>query len=185
MFVYNILFIVILTIFSFIIWSRLFIFFSPNQIEISKKLILSKKREEIEKESPVLIPYSIAIYKWPLIYNNENVMVHIMPQNYHFFVEQGKLIYHPIYNNINNNNNNNTCCDILSDFPEMAYILSVEESTNSLIIPHKTKMCRRPLEDLKRNIYTLMTYRLQTHHLKNPLTLLHHLSLIGRIKIKK
>lgn len=179
---YDILFFVILTILSIIIWFYLFIYFSPNQIEVSKNLILNNKRKTIEKESLPLIPYSMAVYK----HNNkntknerENVFVHIMPQNYHFFVEQGQLIYHPT-----SPPKNNICCT-LSEFPEIAYVFSVEESTTSLTIPQKTKMCRRPLEYLKSNIYTLMTYRLQTHHLKNPLKLLHHLALTGRIKLIK
>lgn len=186
-FSWDLFYIIILIILSFIIWHYIFIFYSSNQMKIFNKILKKKKEKEnnlSQTHQKDLLPYSIALYKESnSLFQSNNCMIHIMPQNYHFFIEDNKLIYQPIILNINNYQKQ--CCDQSSKYPDLAYILSVENTSISLITPIKKIMCRKSLNYLKEKVYTIVTYRLQTYHLKNPMTLLYHLHLNGKINLKK
>ena len=105
--------------------------------------------------------FEVVIYQYPV---NDYFMIIIKPQKYHFFIEDGKLIYHPRYSdNVSKYYNCPT-------FFEKAYQLPVQDvekeggggggeqqQQRKNIVPKI--ICHRNLKYLKSNIYTKQIHK--------------------------
>ena len=159
--------------------------YDNNDISIIKMVKLINKNKLLFNNN--IDFFSISIYKSN--YEKNNYMFIIRPQNYHFFLENDKFIYHPKnkhldgllkqyychdYNNDNNNtNNNNNDNDNEKEF-ELAYNLlplslpppSSLSSSQSLI---PKIICHKKLKYLKLYIYKEMIYYKVFYNLQNPI----------------
>ena len=125
-------------ILSLILWYRTFIFYAPDQSVFSQGEL------------------AVAVFCHPKK-RRRYCMIDIQPQNVQFFVDDGRLIYHPP-----GGGGGGWCPN--ATHPDLAFILT----------PH-TPICRRSLSFLKHYIYTEMVYKKTFTHLKNPIVILKRL----------
>ena len=103
--------------------------------------------------------FEVVIYQYPV---NDYFMIIIKPQKYHFFIENGKLIYHPRYSdNVSKYYNCPTFFNKAYQLPVNALGGEVggggekEEQLN--MVPKI--ICHRNLKYLKSNIYTKQIHK--------------------------
>ena len=103
--------------------------------------------------------FKISIYKSK--YEKNNFMLIIYPQEYHFFIENDQLIYHP-NNKYLDGILKQYFCDDDDDF-ELAYNINLNVSSPKVI-------CHKKLNFLKRNVYAdKSTYIKTFDELQNPI----------------
>ena len=89
--------------------------------------------------------FEVVIYQYPV---NDYFMIIIKPQKYHFFIEDGKLIYHPRYSdNVSKYYN----CPTLFEKAYQLPVHAVGEQQNNMV---PKIICHRNLKYLKSNVYT-------------------------------
>ena len=134
---------------------------------LNKIKLINKNKKKKGKENEYHYDfYNISIFKSSFEANN--YMLIIQPQNYHFFIENGELIYHPkkldslLKKYLCNNNNNND-----KDNFELAYKLPLSDKTS----PFPKIICHRNLNYLKLYIYkpeNIIHYK-YFHELQTPI----------------
>lgn len=140
---------------TLVLWSYLFIFYTPNQKLIMEWVLLN-------------LPYSVAIF---VDESRLCCMLHIQPQNVHLFIEYGRLVYQPTYQD----DNKITCMDT---HPDLGYEMSYKDNDQ-----HPPKIiCRRPLKFLHECVYTNMTYKRLFTTVQNPMGILYTLIREGWLK---
>ena len=126
--------------------------------------------------------FNISIYKSK--YENNNFMLIIKPQNFHFFIENNKLFYHPRNNHLDGVLKQYYCGEGL----ELAYNLPVTENKHKRgnALNHQlhsslsfapTIICHKKLKYLKSQIYTptnIIKYR-SFYDLQNPINAIHNI----------
>ena len=110
--------------------------------------------------------YNITIFK--STYERNNLMFIVQPQNYHFFVENGNLIYHPNNRHLDGLLKQYSCDN---DF-ELAYNLPIKKD-NDAVDDNNNKfpkvICHKKLKYLKLYIYPRITYYRAFYSLINPI----------------
>ena len=106
--------------------------------------------------------YHLAIYKAPLMDNS--YMLYIAPQAYHFFIENGSIVYHPF----------NTNDSVLKHYTcppsfEPAYSIPLEKKLGFM---NPTVICHRRLRYLQKHVYTDRIYLKTFDTLQKPMNAL-------------
>ena len=118
-----------------------------------------------EQLSSLNVFYNIAIYK--SIYNDLNFMIVINPQRYYFFLENGKLIYHPkSQKKYTDGILKNYFCR--SDLLELAYDIPLTKDDKDIILP-PTVICHLNLTYLEKYIYNDKGYKINFDNFVEPL----------------
>ena len=131
---------------------------------IYKNLFIHNLLKNIHKNKLDNIDFfNVSMYKSE--YERNNFMIIIKPQNYHFFIESEKFIYHP---------KNKHLDGILKQYYcnkgfELAYTLPINDNTS---FPIPKVICHKKLKYLKANIYkpeNILVYK-SFYDLQNPFT---------------
>lgn len=99
-------------------------------------------------------------------YESNCFMLIIAPQNYHFFIEHDKIIYHPVVNDGSDLDGVLRYYHCDEDF-ELVYQLPIGSKTNN---PKVT--CHRNLQYLKKYVYTIEIYYETFDTLQHPMSVL-------------
>lgn len=141
---------IVVAVVSVLLWRHLFVFYVPNQQTVIDKRLFN-------------LPFSVAIYNNEYDEDNDdNVMIHIMPQNVYMFLENSLLLYQPT-----DYGTATTRCS--STHPALAFIMPLDESTPPQPI------CRRALPYLTQNVYTRLQYQHLFARLHNPMWIIQKL----------
>ena len=106
--------------------------------------------------------YHLAVYKAPL--EDNCYMLYIAPQAYHFFIENGSIIYHPF--NVNDSVLKHYTC---AQSFEPAYLIPLEKKLGFM---NPTVICHRRLRYLKKHVYTDRIYFKTFDTLQKPMNAL-------------
>lgn len=137
------------SVLCFIVWNYSFVFYAPDQNNILQSRLMQ-------------LPYSVGVF---VDKSRTQLMIHILPQNVCFFVENGQLIYQPQYK-INYNKHIEVCP---LTHPEIAYVMSHKDGEKNPPQP----VCRRPLQYLIKHIYLIPIYKQLYSYILNPMALVY------------
>ena len=145
----NTLFVIV---FCLIIWNYSFVFYAPDQ-----NIILQSRLMQL--------PYSVGVF---IDKSRKQLMIHILPQNICFFVENGRLIYQPQYKmSQKNKKKKKNVCPLTHS--EIGYVMSHKDGERNPPQP----VCRRSLQYLMKHVYLIPIYRRLYPYLSNPMALVY------------